>query len=55
MDLKYGVLAVAGICVLVLLIGVLKRKAEISEFYSKDRSGIYWSIFFKRISGAAGD
>ena len=29
MDLKYGVLAVAGICVLVLLIGVLKRKAEI--------------------------
>ena len=29
MDLKYGMLAVAGICVLVLLIGVLKRKAEI--------------------------
>lgn len=29
MDMKYGVIAVAGICILVLLIGILKRKAEI--------------------------
>ena len=29
MDMKYGVMAVAGICVLVLLIGILKQKAEI--------------------------
>lgn len=29
MDMKYAVLAVAGICVLVLIIGILKRKAEI--------------------------
>lgn len=29
MDIKYGILAVAGICVLVLLIGILRRKAEV--------------------------
>ena len=29
MDMKYAFLAVAGICILVLLIGILKQKAEI--------------------------
>lgn len=28
MDLRYGIIAVAGICVLVLVIGILRRKAE---------------------------
>lgn len=29
MEIKYGILAVVGICMLVLLIGILRRKAEI--------------------------
>lgn len=29
MDIRYGIIAVAGICLLVLLIGVLRRKAEV--------------------------
>lgn len=28
MDLKYGIIAVAGICALVLVIGILRQKAE---------------------------
>lgn len=29
MDIRYGIIAVAGVCLLVLLIGVLRRKAEV--------------------------